>query len=935
MTLLTTLGAMTILIVAGAGPAFGQPPAAGSETLAGTVRDVSGAVMQAVSVRVFTDGAGADAAPVQEAVTDADGGFSVVLPPGTYRVEVSAPAFTTVSRAVALPARAPLEVMLDLDVIDLSVEVVPGDDPLADVTASLSSTTLSGDELLDLPRNEEDLATYLLMLAGADLTGDLEEDILAHFEIDGFEDGRLPSPDQIAQIVIDPESLRAGSGGRPRIQIVTRPGTGRWRGSVNVGFADESLNARAPGEMQKEPRRTRDVEFRLDAPVIPNLLEMTLQVSRGQDDRAADSLRAITAAGDLFAGVVRPERDHRVQVGARLQLNATHRLDVQFRSDAQRSSNRGVGGFRLPERGSDRTQDSWQLQVGERMVRRTLTNNLRLQVSHRASADVPMREGFAIDVADAFMGGGGTTRGRSDDLRVRVDDTLRWTRGPWNVQAGGHVQYQRRTSSNRNNYNGTFEFSSLHDYCYAIGFQGSNCAATERLVSDAAASGAAPTYLDARGREHRITGLPTTFTQAFGEADLEFTQVSFDTHVQADRRFGRRASLGMGVRYNGTSHSLDYLRVNPSASLRYQLTPTTLVNAGVQLNVQDFTDRERLLRHDGSTRQSELVISAPSFPDPFEGGEIEYSDETASLWILSPDYRSPYSVSPQVSVTQQVPGNVRLTLSYNTSYGRHQRRTRNINAPYPGTPLPDEILDLPRSERQEIVDRMRPMYPYVGNVTQIETTGRSQSRMVRIRVQPRGTVGMLGLGLSGSLNYSYRLGWDDNDFNNPYLPEWGLSRRDHDVQSQFRIRLPRATFDQPLLRTIARATWDDMNLNFNLRANTGRLYSIRSGRDLNGDQSSSDRPPGVPRNTEVGPGSWTLNMTVTKEYRLTGAGARTDDRRERRPSGPSLRFQARVNNLFNHSHPRAYGSVVTSPLFGRPTGYTGARTMDLSMRVAF
>ena len=53
--------------------------------------------------------------------------------------------------------------------------------------------------------------------------------------------------------------------------------------------------------------------------------------------------------------------------------------------------------------------------------------------------------------------------------------------------------------------------------------------------------------------------------------------------------------------------------------------------------------------------------------------------------------------------------------------------------------------------------------------------------------------------------------------------------------------------------SITRATYAGTNLNFNLRANTGRLYSIQTGRDLNGDQSTRDRPAGVARNSAVGP----------------------------------------------------------------------------------
>ena len=924
-------------------PAFAQAPAGAA--LTGNVTDVTGAVMQAVVVRVF-EPQGAE--PIREAATDADGNFAMALPAGGYRVAIGAPGFTPFEQLVTLPRREPLAVVLAIDPIELAVDVTPDDELAANTAMSLTSTTLAGDELLDLPRNEEDLARELLLMAGADITGDAEADILANFIIDGFSDGRLPRPDQISQIIIDPNPMSADGRGRPRIEIVTRPGTGRWQRSVDVGFADESLNARTPGEIRKEPRQTRDVALELEGPVIPNVLEMTFQLSTETDERAGESLRAITPAGQLFQGVVQPQQQRELEVGAEIQLTPSHRLDVQFTHGTERSTNAGVGGFSLPERGSDDRGTEWTFRVSERMFRENLTNNVRFQVSHSASRATPIRDGIAIDVADAFAGGGGTSRSSDDDLALRVDDTLRWQRGTWSFEWGGWLQYGTQRSIDRDNYNGTFEFASLHDYCRATAFAGANCAETARIVNDALAQGVGPVYLDARGREAEITGVAITFTQAFGNAELEFSELGFNTHVQADRRFGRTASLRLGLRYEGTNHSRDFLRVSPTANFQYRVTGTTLVSVGSQLSFNDFTDYERLLRNDGSTYETELFISSPTFPDPFQGGAVEMDADAASLWVLDPDYRSPYSVSPQVSVTQEVPGDVRLTLSYSGSYGVHQRRTRNVNAPYPGTPLPQEVLDLPRDERQDAIDRMRPLFPYVGNITQIESSGRSASRTWRLRVQPRGNVEVGGVELSGNMNYTYRSADDDNDFNNPYVREWGPARRDHQVQSRFRIGMPdEVTLANPLLRAIARATYEGTNFNFTFRANTGRLYSIRSGTDLNGDQSSRDRPIGVGRNTEVGPGRWNVDMTFTKDYRLGAAsveqgggrdeGARGGGGRGRggQADAPRIRFQARVNNVLNRTQARGYRSVVTSPLFGLPTGYTGGRTVSLSMSLDF
>lgn len=949
-----------------------QSPGAQTLSLTGQVADETGAILQAVNVRVFE---GEDEEPLVETVTSDKGTFVVNLPQGDYRVEVSAPDFSTWRRDVRLAAEtAPLAVTLTLAALEQAIDISTESEQLiADTTMSLSSVTLSGDELLDLPDNEDDLVAYLQALAGVDSTGDLEEDILANFVIDGFDERRLPRSDQIAQIIIDPNSLSADGRG-PRIEIITRPGTGTWRRSLNFGFADESLNALTPGETSKPARQTRDLEVDISGPIIPNFLEIDVEASTRSEERAGNSLRAITPARSYFAGVVQPQVRREFGIEGEMDLGGNHSLEVGFRYGADRSDNSGVGGFTLDERGYDGRGREWSFQISDRIFGDDFTNDLQIEIGRDSSWQVPLYDGFAIDVADAFNGGGGTQRETAQETAFQLEERLRLERGSWNLQLGGEVLYRRIVSDSQNNFNGTFEFASLHDYCYATDFAGINCQATRQIVEDAIAAGIMPAYQDARGRDVTITGVPTTFTQASGNSRFEFNELGFNAFFQADRQFGDRASLRMGVRYEATNHSLDYWRVSPTVNLQYRLFENTLVSLGSQLNFSDFRETERLLRNDGSVYRRELSIFAPSFPDPFQSGDITVDEQTSSLYVLDPDYTSPYSVNPQFGLSQQLPGGTRLIFSYSMNFGIHQQRTRNINAPFPGTPLPEEILNLPRDEQQGIIDRMRPFYPIVGNIRQIESTGRSVSRDIGIRLQPRGDLPILGLRLAGNFSYNYRFGEDDNDFTNPYLREWGPSQRQHQFQSQFRIRLPEELeFSNPILRSLAAATFQNTNLNFNFRAETGRLYSITTGRDLNGDQSSRDRPPGVARNSEVGPGSWNLDMTFTKEFRIgsgnsqpnagnlvelqrgggrgggdfgagggdfergggdsdRGGGGRNPFGRE---DGTRVRFQVRVSNLLNHSQPRAYSGVLSSPFFGQPTGYSGGRSVTLGIRLDF
>ncbi len=70
----------------------------------------------------------------------------------------------------------------------------------------LTTQTISGDQLADLPDNEDDLVAYLLQLAG--MSGAAGSRVT--FFIDGFTGGRLPPKDQIQQIIIDNNPFLGG-----------------------------------------------------------------------------------------------------------------------------------------------------------------------------------------------------------------------------------------------------------------------------------------------------------------------------------------------------------------------------------------------------------------------------------------------------------------------------------------------------------------------------------------------------------------------------------------------------------------------------------------------------------------------------------------------------------------------------------------------------
>jgi hypothetical protein len=166
--------------------------------LKGTIKDPSGAAMSAVDVSLIQEGK-----VLTVTKRDPVGVFSFDLPTGQYQLAVMAPDFKTHLAAVRVVSNMPaLTVTLDLEGIKTAVDVVGNSDKVVvDAALSLDARVITAEQLEQLPEDEESLLAFLQALAGGEGN--------AQLLIDGFEGGRMPTRDQIAQIVIEPNSFNA------------------------------------------------------------------------------------------------------------------------------------------------------------------------------------------------------------------------------------------------------------------------------------------------------------------------------------------------------------------------------------------------------------------------------------------------------------------------------------------------------------------------------------------------------------------------------------------------------------------------------------------------------------------------------------------------------------------------------------------------------
>ena len=165
------------------------------------------------------------------------------------------------------------------------------------------------------------MAEQLLQMAGPG----------AQIFVDGFRGGRMPPKEQIQQIRFQTNSYAAEyhEAGMVRVEIITRPGMGNWRGSFNFGFRDESLNARNAFATERGPEQQK--RFMFDIPGAdregqdqPRDQRRRQHVVRRADDRGADADRRGQRSGAAAGGQREHQRPHRA--GARRRQQPARRV---------------------------------------------------------------------------------------------------------------------------------------------------------------------------------------------------------------------------------------------------------------------------------------------------------------------------------------------------------------------------------------------------------------------------------------------------------------------------------------------------------------------------------------------------------------------------------------------------------------------------------
>jgi hypothetical protein len=883
-------------------------------TLHGQIADEFGGVIVGATVSVV-DSAGKE----KSVQTDNDGQFAIAgLAPGKYIVRVASAGFAFYENSeVTINAGRN-----DLGKITLGVSLekeevtVASESPVNVEGSSAGTIVLKGKDLEALPDDPDELAAALSALAGP-AAGPNGGQIL----IDGFEGGRIPPKDTIREIRVNDNPLSAerdqpGFGG---IQIFTKPGTDKLRGSLSTTFNDESMNSRNPFLLssKRPPFQSRQFGGNLSGTIVPKKASFFLDFERNEIDDN-DLVNAIvldpaTLQPTSFnTAVLTPGRRFNVSPRLDYAIDKNNTLVARYSYFQNKQRNLGVSQFSLPERAFDLDTHSHQLQLTETAILNPKTvNETRFQFIRNRTQQSALSDAFAVNVFDAFFSGGATVGNSfNESTRWELTNSTTLAHGLHSIKFGARLRGIKISDFSESNFNGTYNFGGGFARPVQFDNQGNPVAAASgpitsierfRQTEQLLRSGATPAQV-------AFFGLgPTQLLINGGEPLAEISQVDFGGFIQDDWKVRPNLTLGGGVRYELQSNISSHFNFAPRVYLAWSPDSTaqkqgkTAIRAGFGIFYDRVSENFALqsLRFNG-INQKQFIITQPLLNDPSERARqarailslfpniptVEQLSEFAvpqTTRHLDPNAQAPYSYISGFILTRQLPQKFTLNVFATTYSSRHVLRQRNINAPLTdetGRPIFDASNNLVRPQ------------PALGDIYEFETSGVQNMEQLNIGISKQ-----LSAALSIFANYTLGKAMADTDFGSAPLNQYDLhgeyARTLFDARHRFTLA---GNIGIPKLK---------LSLSPIIIARTGTPFNITTGFDDNRDGITNDRPsfadaqttaadlrhtpwgdfdirpkPGqtiIPRNFGEGPGFFSVNLRVGRTFAfgdLPGAAER-------------------------------------------------------------
>ncbi len=946
----------TICVLAAASLWAQDAPASarsGSAVVQGTVKDNTGAVIPNAVVSL-TDQTG----KAQTTKTRGDGTYLFRnVAPGAYTVSAEQKGLTQDGVVAVMAAtNQPSQGNIVMKPENLKEEVTVADSSTTQISVDPSQNAtalvLRKEDLDALPDDPDDLAQDLQALAGpsAGPGG-------GQVYIDGFSSGRFPPKESIREIRLNqnPFSSEFDKLGFGRIEILTKPGSDRFHGSAFYDISDGIWNARNPFLTVTPDFRAQSFGGNASGPIGKHA-SFFVDVERRQiDDNGILNAYILDPNNPGIALNDRgftPTPQQRTTVSPRVdwQLGANNTLSMRYSYLDNHRDLWNITGFNLPENGYVYDQAEHTAQITDtQIISAKVVNESRFQYRREYLDNIAVSDAPQIKVQGAFNGGGSSVNNaRQATDRFEFQNYTTISQGKQTIKFGGRIRGDNLNYYTPTNFNGTFTFSCL---------QASACGTSYQ------------------------TGTPQQFTLNRGNPFIQVDQVDVGLFVQDDWRLAPNLTLSGGLRWEGQTNINDWRDIAPRLGFAWSPfasggsgRPKTVIRGGFGLFYVRFSDDDvaTAYQNNGVNQQYYLVKDPAFYPVIPALSSLTLASNQQVRYLIDQNLRAPYLLQSAIGVERQLFSKTTLAVNFTNTRGVHQYRTRDINAPLPGSVLPGQ----PGSG-------IRP-YGNVGDLYLYESSGllKQTQLLVRVNTQIGKRISFFGAYIwnNAHSNTDGLTSIPVNQYNSN--AEWGRST----------LSIENRTFIGGNIRGPLKLAFSPFII-----ARSGTPYDITTGSDNNLDGIVNDRPgiasgpglniastpygyldlnpksgePILGRNAGVGPNNVTVNLRASRTWgfgttkfagMVGGARAGGGGGGGGRggfgggPGGPgggdsvtehryNLTLSVSARNLFNHTNYSTPVGVLTSPSALQPLGISGGfgaeqtptnnRRLDLQLRFQF
>ncbi|MFN0280197.1 MAG: carboxypeptidase regulatory-like domain-containing protein [Pyrinomonadaceae bacterium] len=848
-------------------------------SVAGQVTDSLGAVIPGTTVTaVSADG------NEKQSTTNSRGDYLINgLVSGKYTIKAIAPKFglyenTEVS--IVGGQRSELVIVLTVAGVEESVDVGNENTVSTDADNNANATVIKGKDLDALPDDPDELQAALQALAGA-AAGPNGGQIY----IDGFTGGQLPPKDSIREIRINqnPFSAEFDRLGFGRVEILTKPGTDKFRGSVFGNFNDESLNSRNPFAQNRAPTQLRQYGGNISGPIKKGKSSYFIDINnRTNDNNAIINARILDPSFNIVSfqrDVRQPTKRFTIAPRFDLAINDKNTLVARYSFTGTSSDNQGIGDTSLLSRAFRTRAREHEIRLTETMIINPKTiNETRFEFSQANRDQLGDNTIPTINVASAFIGGGSQIGSSFNRSRIWELNNFTITsfgkNSQHSVKFGVKLRHISLTDRSENNFGGTFVFAGAPGLSSIEQYQGK----LSGLVGD----------------QYN----PTRFSITTGDPLARVSQTEVGLYVADDWRLSPALVLSLGLRYENQTNISSKFNFAPRFGFAYSpgaggaRAPKTVFRGGAGIFYDRFGENFTLQadRFDGVSQLDLLVSADDPDPDRREAARLllaqpvftlngvtnvptaaqilEVLPASSTVRRVSPVLQAPYTMQGAIGVERQLPDRFKTTLTtyFIMSKGLHQLRSVNVNAPI--CPLQIDCDSAPRPDRN------------LGNINEYDSSGTLVTKQMivnfRTNLSPRFSMGG-----------NYRLGFVKSDTDGAgSSPAYAYDFTGEYGRAIFDVRHSFTMFGNITL------PWN-VSLNPFIVATSGRPFNITRGLDENGDGVFTERPTFgelqtacndlqltnsfcsignndlnaiIPRNYGVGPATLSVNLRVGRTF---------------------------------------------------------------------